>query len=115
MENPHVDAIGHPTGRLIGKRAPYAVDLEALFREAARTRTALEINSFPERLDLVDTHARRAKELGARLVINTDAHAAAHYDLIRYGVAMGRRGWLEARDVVNAAPLQELESWMNRA
>ncbi|MGI8968914.1 MAG: DNA polymerase/3'-5' exonuclease PolX [Chloroflexota bacterium] len=109
LENPHVNLLAHPTGRLIGKRAAYDVDLEAVFRAAARTNTALEINSFPERLDLVDTHVRRAKELGAMIVINTDAHAPAHFDNIRYGVAMARRGWLEAGDVLNALPLESLE------
>lgn len=114
MENPHVDAIAHPTGRLIGKRAPYDVDLEAVFRAAARTHTALEINSFPERLDLVDAHVRRATELGAMVVINTDAHAPVHFDNIRYGVAMARRGWAEAANVVNSLPLARLEEWLRR-
>jgi DNA polymerase (family 10) len=114
IENPHVDAIAHPTGRLIGKRAPYAVDLEAVFQAAARTRTALEINSFPERLDLVDTHARRARELGVMLVVNTDAHAPAHFGNIRYGVAMARRGWADARNVLNTFPLDRLLGWLNR-
>lgn len=112
IENPHVDAIAHPTGILIGKRAPYKVELEAIFRAAARTGTALEINSFPERLDLVDTHARRAKDLGVLLVINTDAHAAIHFDNIRYGVAMARRGWAEARHVLNTRSLNDLRAWL---
>lgn len=108
IENPHVDCIGHPTGRLIGKREPYAVDLEAVFRAAARTGTVLEINSFPERLDLVDAHARRAIQLGVTLAVNTDAHAPVHYDNIRYGVAMARRGWAEPGNVLNTRPLPEL-------
>lgn len=115
IENPYVHAIGHPTGRLIGKRAPYDVDLEAIFRAAARTHTALEINSFPERLDLVDTHARRARELGVMLVVNTDAHAPAHLENMRYGVAMARRGWLEAEAVLNTRPLEELLAWIRNA
>lgn len=108
IENPYVNAIAHPTGRLIGKRAPYAVDLEAVFRAAARTGTALEINSFPDRLDLVDSHARRAKSLGVMLVVDTDAHAAAHFDNIRYGVAMARRGWAETKDVLNTRGIGDL-------
>lgn len=112
IENPHVDAIGHPTGRLIGKREPYAIDLEAVFRAAARNGTALEINSFPERLDLVDTHARRARELGVMLVVDTDAHAPVHFDNIRYGVAMARRGWAQKSDVLNARGLSALEAWI---
>lgn len=112
IENPHVDAVAHPTGRLIGKREAYAVDLEAVFRAAARTGTALEINSFPERLDLVDTQARRAQELGVTLVVNTDAHAQVHLDNIRYGVAMARRGWAEPRAVLNTRSYEELKGWL---
>ena len=114
MENRHVDAIGHPTGRLIGKREPYAVDMEAIFAAAARTRTALEINSFPERLDLVDVHARRAKDLGVVLVVNTDAHAPIHLDNIRYGVAMARRGWAEPANVLNTWSFEALSAWLKR-
>jgi DNA polymerase (family X) len=110
IENPHVDAIAHPTGRLIGKREPYAVDLEAVFRAAARTGTALEINAFPERLDLMDRHVRRAIELGVTIVVNTDSHGPAHLDYMRYGVAMARRGWAEARNILNTLPLADLKS-----
>ena len=114
MENPHVDAIGHPTGRLIGKREPYALDIEQMFAAAARTRTALEINSFPERLDLVDVHARRAKDLGIMLVVNTDAHAPVHMDNIRYGIAMARRGWAEPSNVLNTRSFDQLQRWIRR-
>jgi DNA polymerase (family 10) len=114
MENRHVDAIGHPTGRLIGKREPYAVDMEAIFAAAARTKTALEINSFPERLDLVDVHARRAKDLGVMLVVNTDAHAPIHMDNIRYGIAMARRAWAEPANVLNTWPFESLQAWTKR-
>jgi DNA polymerase (family 10) len=114
MENPHVDAIGHPTGRLIGKREPYAVDMEAIFAAAARTKTALEINSFPERLDLVDVHARRAKDLGVMLVVDTDAHAPIHLDNIRYGIAMARRGWAEPANVLNTWRFDLLQAWIRR-
>lgn len=112
MENPHVNAVAHPTGRLIGKRAPYAVDMEAIFRAAARTHTALEINSFPERLDLSDTHARRAKDLGVMLVVNTDAHAPIHLENMRYGVAVARRAWAEAGNVLNTLPFADLQRWL---
>lgn len=115
IENPHVDAIGHPTGRLIGSREPYAVDLEAVFSAAARTGTVLEVNSFPERLDLVDTHARRAKELGVTLVINTDAHAPIHLENIRYGVAVARRAWLEPPNVLNTLRAEDLFRRLSRA
>lgn len=114
MENPHVDAIAHPTGRLIGRREPYAVDLETVFRAAARTGTALEINSFPERLDLTDTQAHRAIELGVALVVDTDAHAPIHYDNIRYGIEVARRGWAEARNVLNTRALSALRAAITR-
>ncbi len=115
MENPHVDAIGHPTGRLIGRREPYDVDLEAVFQAAVRTRTALEINSFPERLDLSDVHARRAKDLGVMLVVDTDAHAPAHFENIRYGVAMARRAWTEKQNILNTMPVGELLAWLSKS
>jgi len=110
IENPHVDAIAHPTGRLIGRREPYEVDLERVFETAARTGTALEINSFPDRLDLVDTHARRARELGVMLVVNTDAHSPLHLDNIIYGIAMARRAWVEPEGVLNTLPFSELRA-----
>jgi DNA polymerase (family 10) len=115
IENPHVDAVAHPTGRLIGRREPYAVDLEAVFRAAARTGTALEINAFPERLDLMDRHVRRAIELGVKIVVDTDSHAPPHLSYMRYGVAMARRGWAEARNVVNTLPLPALRTELKNA
>jgi DNA polymerase (family X) len=114
IENPHVDLIAHPTGRLINQRDPYAVDMQAVIRAAARTGTALEINSFPERQDLSDVHARMAKEQGVRMAINTDAHAPEHYALIEYGINVARRGWLEKKDVVNASTLDEFGAWLKR-
>ncbi len=114
MENPWVDCLGHPTGRLIGQREPYAVDLDAVLRAAARNRVAMEINADPIRLDLKDTHARRAKELGVKVVIATDAHWAHSLSLIRFGVATARRGWLEAEDVLNALPLAKLRRALRR-
>jgi DNA polymerase (family 10) len=112
MENPHVDALAHPTGRLIGKREPFAIDIEAIFRAAGRTHTALEINSFPERLDLSDTNARRAHDLGAMLVVDTDAHAPVHFANMRYGLAMARRAWAEPSHILNTLPLSALEKWL---
>ncbi|HEX8919357.1 MAG TPA: DNA polymerase/3'-5' exonuclease PolX [Chloroflexota bacterium] len=115
IENPHVDAIAHPTGRLIGKREPYAVDLEAVFRAAIKNGKALEINSFPERLDLSDTQARRAVSLGIVLTVNTDAHAPIHFDNVRYGVAMARRAWATADNVLNSWPMERLQDWTTHA
>ncbi len=115
MENPWVDCIGHPTGRLIGQREPYEVDLEAVLSAAARTGVAMEIGSDPSRLDLKDTHARRAKELGVKLIVATDAHRAESLSLMRFGLAMARRGWVEAGDVLNALPLAKLRKRLRRA
>ncbi len=115
IQNPWVDCIGHPTGRLVGQREPYAVDLEAVFEAAASAGVAMEMNADPNRLDLKDTHARRAKELGVTVIIATDAHWANHLSLIRFGVATARRGWLEAPDVLNAMPLGKLRERLRRA
>jgi len=114
MHNPYVDAIAHPTGRIIGKRDPYEVDVERLLAAAAELGVAMEINSYPDRLDLRDIHIRRAKELGVRLVINTDAHDCDHLRLITYGVATARRGWAEPQDVLNTLPLAALRKRLRR-
>jgi len=109
MENPHVDIIAHPTGRLLGKRDPYEVDMEQLMAAAKDTGTMLELNSFPERLDLNDMHCKMAKDYGVLIAISTDAHATTQMrDVIMYGVATARRGWLEPEDVVNTRALEEV-------
>jgi DNA polymerase (family 10) len=115
MENPWVDCIGHPTGRLIGQREPYEVDMDEVLKAAARLGVAMEINAYPDRLDLKDVHARRAKELGVKLMINTDAHSAEQLELMCFGVATARRGWIEAKDVLNAQPLSQLRRQLRRA
>jgi DNA polymerase (family X) len=114
MRNKNVDSLGHPTGRLLGARDPYDVDMDAVIREAAAKGTLLEIDAQPERLDLADTACRRAKELGAMLVINSDAHGAEQLDYMRFGVATARRGWLEPSDVINTRPGKEFVSWLKR-
>lgn len=101
LRNPYVDVLNHPTGRILLEREPYDVDLEEVLRVAAETGTALEINASPNRLDLDDVWARRAKELGVTLVIDTDAHSPDNLTFMRYGVATARRGWLEPKDVLN--------------
>lgn len=108
VRNPHVDIIGHPTGRLIGQRDPSDVDIGAVLREAARFGTVIEINSIPARLDLEDIYVRRAKDLGVRLAINSDAHSIDGLETVRFGIATARRGWAEAGDVVNTLPLNGL-------
>jgi len=114
MENPWVDCLGHPTGRLIGQREPYEVDIEAVLQSAARLGVAMEISSDPIRLDLRDVHARRARELGVKLMIATDAHWTGSLSLLRFGVATARRGWVEATDVLNCLPLSQLRRRLRR-
>lgn len=103
-EHPHVDIIAHPSGRLIGRRDPYDLDVPELIRACARTGTALEINANPERLDLTDGYCRMAKAQGVRLAIGSDAHGVEALRLIDLGVAVARRGWLEKDDVLNTRP-----------
>ena len=110
MEHPHVDIIGHPTGRLLGQREPYDVDMERLVEAAARTGTALEINASPDRLDLSDAHARLARERGVTLVISTDAHSRYELRFMEYGIAVARRAWVEPKDVLNTLSLKELQA-----
>jgi DNA polymerase (family 10) len=114
IEHPHVDAIGHPTGRLLLQRAPYAVDLEAVFAAAARTHTMLEINANPRRRDLSDTAARAASGAGVMLVINSDAHGTDTLSAMRWGVATARRAWLGAADVANTRSWDELRAITKR-
>jgi DNA polymerase (family 10) len=108
MHNPFVDCIAHLTGRLINQRAAYEVDIEEVLQAAAETQTAIEINANYERLDLDDVWCKRAKQLGVRLAIGTDAHRLEHIDIPRLGVAVARRGWLESSDVLNTFPLKKL-------
>jgi DNA polymerase (family X) len=112
MESGVVDLIAHPTGRLLGARDPYAVNLEKLFDAAATTQTALEINAFPDRLDLNDVNARRARDRGVMISINTDAHHPDHLGLFFFGIATARRGWITARDVINTWELDALLAWL---
>jgi DNA polymerase (family 10) len=102
MRNPYVSVIAHPTGRLIGERDPYEVDMHEMLRVARETKTAVEINAYPLRLDLNDIYVRKAKEMGVRFVISTDTHVVNQFDFMEYGVSIARRGWLEKRDVLNS-------------
>ncbi|HVU94124.1 MAG TPA: DNA polymerase/3'-5' exonuclease PolX [Puia sp.] len=108
-EHPLVCCIGHPGGRLIGKREPYPVDWRRLIQKAATTGTALEINAQPERLDIPDTIAKEAAEKGVRLAIGTDAHALNQFDFMSMGVSMARRGWCTKENILNTAPWKEIE------
>jgi DNA polymerase (family 10) len=112
LRNPHVDIIGHPTGRLIPNREGADLDMEVIFAAAVEEGVALEINAHPRRLDLEDIYARRAIEKGIRLSVNTDAHSPADLDLMHFGVATARRGWVEPQDVLNAWEPGRLLSWL---
>jgi len=112
IENPNVDALGHPTGRLIGQREPYRVDIDAVIETARDHDKALEINSSYKRLDLKDTHARKAVEAGVKIMVSTDAHRIQHLERIIFGVGTARRGWVKKTDVVNTYGLSRLLKWL---
>ena len=114
MEHPCVHIIGHPTARMIGKRQPIEYDLDEVFRAAARTGTALEVNGFPDRLDLRDEHVLWAKRHGVRFAVDTDSHAAVHLSNMRFGVATAQRGWLTKDDVINAWPIAKLRRFLRK-
>ena len=113
-ENPGVNIIGHLTTRQIGRRGPVDVDLDEVFRAAARTGTALEINSHPDRLDLCDEHILRARRFGVRFAVNSDAHSVLHLALLRFGIGNAQRGWLTADDVINTWPLDRLRAFLGK-
>jgi DNA polymerase (family 10) len=114
IENPGVHIIGHLTTRKIGRRDPVDLDLEAVFEAAGRTGTALEINAYPDRLDLRDEHVLWARRHGVRFAIDTDAHAVGHLDMMRFGVATAQRGWLTKDDVINAWPITKLQRFLRK-
>jgi DNA polymerase (family 10) len=111
MENDSVDIIGHPTGRLIGRRPPYAIDMDRVIETARDTHTALELNASPFRLDLDDIYVRRAIEEGVKIAIGSDAHRAGDLFWMQHGVGVARRGWCRADDAINTRPLRELLEW----
>jgi DNA polymerase (family 10) len=108
LRNPHVDILGHATGRIIESRAPSELDMEQVLQVAAESGTVVEINAHPSRLDVSDVYARRALELGCKLAINCDAHATNGMEMMEYGIGTARRGWVEAKDVVNTYPLAQM-------
>lgn len=114
MENPHFKVLAHPTGRLIGQREPYQVDLEEVMKAAKQNGCVLEVNAHPERLDLNDIHGKMAKDMGVKLVVSTDAHRLGDLDYMRFGVGQARRGWLEPDDVVNTQGVKELKKLLKR-
>jgi DNA polymerase (family 10) len=106
IENPHADILFHPTGRVLQKREPFEIDIDAVIAAAKRTGTVLEIDAYPDRLDLKDEHVRKTVAAGVPLVIDTDAHSVNHLHYLHYGIATARRGWAEKRDVINTKPLK---------
>jgi DNA polymerase (family 10) len=115
IDNPHVDILGHPTGRRLLKREPYAFDMAAVIDQAARRGVALEINAQDNRLDLNDVHARLARQRGAQIVISSDAHACARVGGLDGGVMMARRAWLEPAGVLNTLPFDEFLGRLRRS
>jgi DNA polymerase (family 10) len=115
LDNRHVSCLGHPFGRLLGERGPLDLDMEKIIKHAAGGGVALELNANPQRLDLPDTWCRAAREMGAKVVISTDAHSTGNLAFIRYGVDTARRGWLEADDVLNTLPLEKLKKSLSRS
>jgi DNA polymerase (family 10) len=113
-QNPHVNVIGHPLTRILGRREPVDVDLDAVFAACARTGTALEINGSPHRRDLPDEHLRRAKAAGVKFAIDSDAHSTVQLGYPRYGVGSAQRGWLTADDVINTWPLDRLQAFLHK-
>ncbi len=112
ISNPNTSVIGHPTGRLLLRRDAYQFDLDAIFKAAAQNKVAMELNSYPDRLDLSDVHLRMAKQHGVKIVINTDSHHTSHMEKIRYGVTQARRAWLTPDDVLNTRPVHEFAKAM---
>ena len=101
IENPNISLVGHPTGRLQLRRDAYPFDMGAVLKAAARHKVAMELNSYPDRLDLNDVNLRQAKQQGVKIVINTDSHHISHMEKIRYGILQARRAWLTKEDVLN--------------
>ena len=114
MRNPYVSVIAHPTGRLIGERDPYEVDMQEILRVAKETGTAIEINAYPLRLDLNDTAVKMAKEKGVRIAISTDTHVTSQFEYMSYGVSIARRGWLEKDDVLNTLSYTQLKKALKK-
>jgi DNA polymerase (family 10) len=111
---PYFIILGHPTGRLIGKREAYDLNMERLMKAAHDQGCAMEVNAQPDRLDLIDVHCKMAKDMGVMVAISTDAHSVHELDFMRYGVTQGRRGWLEARDVLNTRTVKQLMAIIHR-
>jgi DNA polymerase (family 10) len=115
VENPNTSLLGHPTGRLLLRREGYTFDIDAVLKSAAQNKVAMELNSYPDRLDLCDRHLRLAKQHGVKIVINTDSHHTSHLDKIRFGILQARRAWLTREDVLNTLPEKEFARAMRHS
>ena len=115
VKNPNTSLLGHPTGRFLLRREAYAFDIDAVMKAAAQKKVAMELNAYPDRLDLSDRHLRLAKEHGIKIVINTDSHHTSHMEKIRYGILQARRAWLTKEDVLNTLPLADFAKAMKHA
>lgn len=115
ISNPNTSLLGHPTGRLLLRRDAYQFDLDAILKAAAEHKVAMELNSYPDRLDLSDVHLRMAKQHGVKIVINTDSHHTSHMEKLRYGVTQARRAWLTKDDVLNTRPVKKFAEAMKHA
>jgi DNA polymerase (family 10) len=108
MGNPYAHILFHPTGRLIGKRKPYEVNMDAVMNTAKKENMILEIDASPERLDMKDEHIRAAIAHGIKMTIDSDAHAVPHFSFLEYGISQARRGWAEKKDIVNVLPVEKM-------
>ena len=113
--NPNTSMIGHPTGRLQLRRDAYQFDMDAVLTTAAKHKVAMELNSYPDRLDLNDVNLRQAKQHGVKIVINTDSHHTSHMEKIQYGILQARRAWLTKEDVLNTLPADRFAKAMKHA
>ena len=114
LEHPAVSLLAHPLGRLIDRREPYDVDMLKIIRKARACGCHLELSAHPERLDLLDTHCRMARDEGAPVSANSDAHSVLEFDNLKFGIGQARRGWLERRDVLNTRGLAEVRRLLAR-
>jgi DNA polymerase (family 10) len=112
IENPNADIFFHPTGRIINRREPIDIDMDEIIAVAKKTKTVMEINSFPERADLKDEYIRKCVEAGVKLSIDSDAHNSKHYLNLEYGIAQARRGWATRADIINAWPVEKMLAFL---
>ena len=114
MGNPHVDILFHPTGRIIQKRAAYDVDIDEIIKIAKKTGTILEIDAYPDRLDLKDEYVRKCVEAGVKMAIDSDAHSITHFPYLEYGIVQARRGWATKNDIINAWSLDKMMNFIKK-